>query len=278
MPSSVILASPHDSDRASIITVGSETSGNGAINLFKIQPSDVWRVLDLDNSYLILDRDLCNDGGPKLLWLGYHNGTSSGEIRIRAADDPDDLISSPSYDSTETPLWKDPNYATWDRIHTFVWLSDTQLDYRYWRIDISDSANPDGYFQAGRLYLCNPFQPTAGVRFNWALGIQDASSFDVTQSGATFPTERSIRRVFNVSMFASNSGGNDPEAEFYENIFLMNRYRGSHRDVLFILDKNNDARSMDWSIYGLMSNLSPVTNTTINFYEQPYIITEMEYP
>ena len=47
-----------------------------------------------------------------------------------------------------------------------VVLPTKQIQPLYWRVNIEDTSNPDGYVQFGRLFLAGEWQP----KFNAALG------------------------------------------------------------------------------------------------------------
>lgn len=268
----ILIASPADSDLATVTAV-SEAPTMPATNLFTRQPSDVWRATSLANAALTIDRTACADG-VRLLWLGYHNGTSAGTIRVRAAASPGDLLSAPDHDRTFN-LWPASDLAGWERMHTAVWLSDTALTYDHWRLDIADGSNPESHFQAGRALLCDPYQPTTNIQPGWGIGVVDPSPRSRSYGGQAYPNRRGRWRELRVTLQAL---GDDAEDELFENIFLLNRTRGSADEVLVIRNIADADRLMDQTVYGVMTELAPIVNRDFRLYEQQVVVEELELP
>ena len=75
-----------------------------------------------------------------------HNLTSNADIHLKArADTAWEISTSTSEPVDETITWADNKI-----LHYVVSSSNTK---RHWRIDITDTANPDGYIEIGNLYL-----------------------------------------------------------------------------------------------------------------------------
>ena len=75
-----------------------------------------------------------------------HNLTSNAEITLKARGDTSwHFTTSTSEPVDETITWADDKI-----LHYVVSSSNTQ---RYWRVDVSDTGNPDGYIEIGNLYL-----------------------------------------------------------------------------------------------------------------------------
>ncbi|KKK65636.1 hypothetical protein LCGC14_2972150, partial [marine sediment metagenome] len=75
-----------------------------------------------------------------------HNLTSNANIHLKArADTAWEISTSTSEPVDETITWADDKI-----LHYVVSSSNTQ---RHWRIDITDTANPNGYIEIGNLYL-----------------------------------------------------------------------------------------------------------------------------
>jgi len=154
-------------DDATFTDVGNELGTLPATNLQNYQPAKKTRTSDLSNVYYVIDRG--NFKTLNVVSMLYTNLSETGTWRVRADNNESNLTSSPSYDSgdlspftngedtwdTVDSNWE--NYdlsltpaelADWSFVHLIHWVGDTTFDYRYIRIDIDDSTNPDGYFEA----------------------------------------------------------------------------------------------------------------------------------
>lgn len=264
----LILAMPTISDPATMAAVGSEAAGMEAVNLFKKQPSDLWRATDLGNIWF--EVDLGSAQAIRLIALLFTNATSAATIRVRGATSQANLTAAPGYDSTAVSHWPTTGLDNWEKTHAILWLSSAQT-YQWWRIDVVDAANPDGYYQAGRLYLANPYQPSVNIQYGWGVGFIDGSPTSEATDGQLYIDERKKYRVLNFTLDFES------ESDMYgdNTAFDIDLRRGSSRDVLCIVDPEKTARLMDWSIYGRMQGLRPIVNNRFDLYMKPYTIREM---
>lgn len=264
----IILATPLISDLGEIVSVGSEVASMEAVNLLKIQPTDLWRASDLDNIWFEID--LGSAKAIRLVAMLFTNASSSATMRVRGATSQGNLVSSPGYDSTAVSHWPTSGLDNWDRTHGIDY-NDIANTFRWWRIDIADASNPDGFYEAGRCYLSTIFQPTLNINFNWDIGWKDSSAIQESAGQQSYPEIKNKLRELKFTLdFQSESqmfGSETP--------FETDRLRGSSKDILAIIDPDNADRIMDWTVYGLMKNLKPISNPNFQLYRKSFVITEM---
>lgn len=272
MANRIVIATPKLSD-AGTITAGSEAAAMPASNLLRQQPGDRWRAEDLSSAWLQLD--LGSATAINLIWLGYTNASSAATWRIRAASTEAGLTGgSPGYDSGALDHWPTTGLDDWlstypGFTHAYKWLGTSAQTFRYWRIDISDSANADGYYQAGRLYLANAWQPTRNIAYGWNVGWADPSDTVRAASGAGFSNRLRRYRELRFSLpFLS-------EDEMYSNAAAIDRLRGASGDMLVIPKPETPARFMDQAIYGLSRDLRPIVQARTSIFQKPYLIEEL---
>jgi len=156
------IANPEVSD-AAVITATTESGVFAAENLLDPQPYRVWRSSTVGTQYLILD--LGGSTRVRCIWLGYTNLTSDAFWSIRAADTEGALPSAP-FIRTYSSFWPDPSISGWSRIHGFHWIPDADtVEFRWWRIQLTDPTNPAGFLEAGRLYVSDGWRPSRGARY-----------------------------------------------------------------------------------------------------------------
>ena len=125
-------------------------SGASAVILSFQQPSTNRVAANIDNlSLKLLPGFVINLGFSRkvdAIIIQDHNLTSNANISLKARIDTAWEISTVTLEAVdETIAWAD------DKILHYVVSSSNQR--RYWRLDISDTGNPDGYIEIGNLYL-----------------------------------------------------------------------------------------------------------------------------
>ncbi|MBW2596805.1 MAG: hypothetical protein JRC93_12715, partial [Deltaproteobacteria bacterium] len=78
--------------------------------------------------------------------------------------------------------WDAPAYSQvipWNPLKIGYYLDQT---YRYWRVQVSDQSNTDGYIEIGELYLGPYLEPSKNYSYGWE---QSTNSFETVQKSNT---------------------------------------------------------------------------------------------
>lgn len=265
--SNILLCTPELFDSANtVLTVSSEHSNFRSSKLKNVQPTEIWRSANLSPVSLVMDFGTSIDFS--VVALMYTNLTSAATWRIRIADSEAALTTTPTHDSTVISFWPTANLTDWDRVSGYYVLPSA-LSGQWLRIDLVDGANLDGYMQAGRLYISKPWQPIVNIAYGWKLGYEDDSKHNLSKGGQTIITALGKRRVLEFTLDYQS------ESDMYDGAFSIERSRGMSKDILVIPDYSNTDRIHDWSVYGLMSNLSPIVNTRYGIFQKRYLVKEL---
>jgi len=144
--------------------------------------------------------------------------------------------------------------------------------YQYWRIDVTDLSNADGFYQAGRLYLASAFRPTHGPNYGWGIEVVDPSQRTYSEGSALYVKSRQKYRKLGFTLSGMT------EAEAYDNAFALSCVRGESTDILAIVDPANTSRIMDQTICGLLTSMPPIQQSNPGAYAQQFTVTELELP
>jgi hypothetical protein len=265
------LATPVLSDAATL-TADNETLP--VANLQTKQPTKVWRSNNLSVNVVA---DLGGDYSIDLFALMFSNATADATWRIRAAAEESELTADPAYDTGPMTFAAGINgqyliysqgapetYSRTSGYHTFL-----PKQFRWWRADIFDPDNADGYLDFGRLYIADSFTPQRTFSYGWTQQWMDGQVRDKSLGNQTYPQERNTyRRISGQFRWQS-------ESDMYGELYQLQRKRGSSKDVLLITDELKTDRLMDWSVYGLMTDIEPITGSTFRLYETTLTIEEM---
>ncbi len=251
----MLLGTPEISDAATI--TGSQSVGDMTIgNLQKRSLQRLYRTTDLTPQINI---DLQSAQNITFISLIAHNG--GGTVTVRAGNTAE--VSDYASDALNLITGADCGYDS------NLFLLGLDQTYRYWQLDIDDSANTEGYFQAGRLYMGQGFQPTINIDYGMADGFIDNTKVTRTRSGEPVPTRRAPIKVQEFKL------GFGSEDEMYGTLYDIDRLRGSAKDVLFVKDANATTHFQRQHIYGLMTELQPIIHRSYSIFEKSYRIEEI---
>lgn len=138
---------------------------------------------------------------------------------------------------------------------TLAWLttetSPSGLDWT--RLSVVDTANPDGYLQAGCLLAGEKLELGAvNFRYGWNYTLEDLSRVQVTPNGTVLADKRPKRRKLSISYSALT------EAEAYENVVhQLMRQKGRTDPFVLVLRPNTTEQWHNQTMYcRLASDLS----------------------
>jgi hypothetical protein len=217
------------------------------------------------------DADLASSTGVGLFGLVGHNLSAGASFRLRASDTAGDFTTSPLYDSGTVSVWGSAYLASdvpwesdgwWLGVITFTGLEaggtafihilPTETAARYWRLEIFDTANSDGYVEAGRLFAGQAWRPTVNFNFGAALGYIDDSVIETALAGSEYFDVRPVRRTAALRFEALT------DAEAWTQMLDMQRLRGITGEVLFLWDPDDPAYTLQRSFLGRQEQLNPI--------------------
>jgi hypothetical protein len=269
--SNCILSYP-DRTLTAIVSGGSWLTGD--LSLASLKDPDIKKVArstNLNTTSTTFQIDLGSVMDIRVVSLLGHNASKTAQVRIRAGAVSN--FSDNLYDQTKPFYftmypqgglpWGHPNF--WDGgtmpddlIKNFpkqliaVLTTDYSLQVRYLRFDISDTGNPDGYFELGRCFVAPAWQPSRNLLYGVTFGLETATTSVESRGGTEFFDVRAYRRVtqFTLSLNA---------AQGLAQVFEMQRRLGIH-DELFFLRDPDDATMVEQlrSFLCTMKELSPI--------------------
>lgn len=258
------IASPHWSDAATV-TTGNEIATMPAANLKDMQQSKKWRSSGLSN--LWAQFDLTAARAIQCIALGSHNGSASGTIRVRAKA-ASDVTVSPAYDSGSVNLFPGgvkPSDWLRTRYDWFLLPASAQT-YRYWRVDVTDGSNADGYFEAGRLM----FGPAYELRPEYGLskGFDAADQVEVTPFGGVLTEPRARPRTMQlVAQAVTQSAAED--------LHELDRIVGLAGDVFVSIDPDGTTFLHRDSMFATVRTITDVARPDFGIWNKRYELREV---
>lgn len=141
---------------------------------------------------------------------------------------------------------------------------------RYWRVQVYDTANPDGYIQIGRLFMARGWTPAINYVYGAGLGYEDITPVERSLSGAEY---FDIRPKFRVMRFTLDY---IEDTDAYSFALDLERVAGISGEVLIIPDGGEDpARQSLISYLGRLRTLSPIRHAKPTAYSVPFEVKEL---
>ena len=204
--------------------------------------------------------------------LVVHNFSVTAKVRIRADDAAD--FATPTYDSGWVDVWPSGmiplDLLNWEDDN--FWLGTISANsragyqspyihalsapqtYRYWRIEVDDTFNSDGYIQIGRLFMSQTWTPSINYALGAELGYKDTSPIETSLTGAEYFDTRTKAREFMVTLEGLT------ESEAYDVVLSLQRVSGISGEILQIPDIADAARIPARAYVGRLVEMSPIKN------------------
>ena len=139
---------------------------------------------------------------------------------------------------------------------------------RYWRVEIDDTTNADGYVQVGRVWIGGGLNPRYGASYGLQHGWEDLSQVDETISGALSSWIRRRRRT---ARFSLDFLPTQDSQLGYE----LTRRQGVAGEVLYLPDVSDWQECQRYGMLGRMRMLSPLEARFPQMYGMPFEIVEL---
>lgn len=219
--------------------------------------------------------------------LVVHNVSVIGKIRITGDDASD--FATPVYQSAwidawpagQIPQslleWEDDNFwlgtlSSNQRAgyqSPFIHVLPTQQILRYWRVEVDDTTNTDGYVQIGRLFMSAAWRPSVNYDMGAQLSYTDPTPVAASLSGAEYFDVRSKAREFTVRLSALT------ESEAYDYALQIQRLAGVSGEVLVVPDTADTTRIPIRAYLGRLTDLRPIAHAKNGIFETAITLREL---
>lgn len=251
---------------------GATLSSGSWTGLSNLNNSNYWEVARSANAgpdNTVIDIDIGSVKALRAIALAAHNLSASASWRIKLGttagasdiyDSGNQAVWAMAFD-TESFVWEDQfwweGYTAGDDYqgspHLACWPLPNWYSARYARIEISDSSNPAGFVQIGRLFIGGGFQPELGCGYGklserWL----DGSEVVASAAGDDLFVQRRRLREARFGLDHLTAG-----AEF-QAVFEMQRRQGISGEVLFLPEPDSVAECQRRGFIGRMTELSPI--------------------
>lgn len=181
-----------------------------------------------------------------------------------------------AYPATAT-LWGDDvggqaisaeQFAAGER-EDIIHLLDSDRVLRYASLEINDTANSDGYVEAGRLVVAPAYQTTVNMDAGATFGYETSSTREETDGGATFHNDRPRRRITNIAF-----DGTVDADEALVQMLEIDRRLGTAGQFLWVFDPSDTYHMHRRSYLATLKELSLLDMPYTAFNSKRYSIVE----
>ena len=248
----MLLCFPNLTDSA---TITSTTAWVSTLPLTNLQDRRLSKRARTDASTsAVLTLDL---GAAKSIWgvaLAGHNLSVTATIRVRGSTASS--FATTEYDSGIVTAW--PGITDHAEADGFVGFSPIMTgaelaNCRYWRIDVADVMNLDGFLEFGRVFIGAGWKPERPPSFGWSLSYEDATVIESSLGGVEYFDERPQVRVLTTGLDYLTP------AEFQGQAMAMLR-QGVAGELMMIFDETDISTHVRQSFIGRLRTLSPIEN------------------
>lgn len=280
-----MLGFPNRTD-AAMLSGGVWTGTLPLANLQSRVIGKVARTLNTALASTTFDIDLGAGKKVQVLCLRNHNLSLAATYRITAS--PLASFATLTYDSGWLDVW--PVVYPWG---TLEWEDDNwwtgkytieetqgytvELDHlmpamqvaRYWRVEISDTSNTDGYVEIGRLFIGPVWQPKINMSYGASVAWETKTGSGEAIGGSEYFQPRTPYRV---AKFALNWMDQD---EAFSQAFELQRRAGIDQEVLFIHDPDDTVHALRRRFLARLRTLSPIEYPHLNINSAAFEVKEL---
>lgn len=232
------------------------------------------------------DIDLGDTNVIRALALVNHNFSLVAKVRIMASDaanfstvihDTDWIEVWPVVYSPESLEWEDDNW--WEGTYKeneiegyswiFVSIMPGNIRARYWRIEIDDTANGDGFVQIGRVFIGSAWQPDVNLSFGHTMGWETSTDISEALNGTEYFNEKMPLRAVNFSLDWMD------EDQAVETVFEIQRRAGISKEVLYIYDPDDKRHAIRRQFLGRIRKLNQIENPNVAHWSASFEIKEI---
>ena len=243
------------------------------------------RSLNATNSSTIINIEFDKEQLIEVFSLNAHNISVDGWVRIFAGSS---LGATDLYDSGEIEVWPPlfstlslhwKDYHFWsgkideemrkEYQHNFIHILKDSVKTKYFRIEIFDKNNTDGYVEIGRIFAGRVFEPQFNVIYGAQLAWEDSSKIDQSLIGVEYASVTPMVRVANVNYDYSF------RREALEGLYEIQRQSGITQEVLFI-GNSDDLGQMDrLSFLGRFRRIEPIKWHFMDLHSTGFEVKEL---
>ncbi len=233
------------------------------------------------------DMDLGRARRIGMLALIGHNLTVLAKVRVRGDDASD--FATPLYDSGWVDVWPagmiPQELLEWEEDNFWLGTLSDQAragyqspfihrvaslpSLRYWRIEIDDTSNSDGYIHIGRAFLADVWRPTYGPTVGAALGMNDTTPVESSLGGSEYFDARAKPRVHRFDLRAMNK----PEA--YSRVLDLQNLLGISGEILIDPDYADSENKPRRAFVGRLLSLAPIVESSSGVFDCSFEIREV---
>lgn len=141
--------------------------------------------------------------------------------------------------------------------------------YRYWRIDLSDSTNADGYLEVGRAFAGTAWQPTYNAIYGSDIGYESRDQIAETDSGSEYVRARPGPRVARLQLQAMS------DSSAIGGLLQIIRRQGTSGELLFEWDADGGRYGPERTFLARMSSTARIACDYLDMHSTTAEVREL---
>ena len=228
-------------DSTTTLTASTSATNLPATNLKDNFVAQTWRATGCTDENVVIDFGSAKT--PTVVAALGHNFSSGATLTLQA--NATDSWGAPTYTQALTIV----SDSLSDVIPKICYFPTLGASFRYMRIRIQDSANPDTYVEMGRLWMSTYFQPTYNFDAGFTVDIIKPDQVERPVIGGPYG-----RRLpsYEVVRFGWSGSGNPLPTSDRQTLEAIYRNVGLALPILFVHDVSNNPTTS--CIYGFFEN------------------------
>lgn len=280
-----LIGYPNRADDATL----SGGSWEAALPIANVQDADlgiVARSTDATTASTRIDLDLTAAYPVRCIFVYLPNATLSATVRLYADDEA--TFTAPPYDPGAENVYPTSFFPAntefygedvsssamtqelWDEglRYPYIHIPATDQDYRYWRVDINDTTNSDGYVDVARVWIGTAYRPAVSWRQGGGYGYNSASASVRTQGGKKRSISLPKYRTAQLTLPSVTEDGGTIQC-----LDVMRRI-GTTEQFAFVFDETDSTHLQRRSYLATLGAVNQLTFPSTAWMDVPFLVEE----
>lgn len=150
----------------------------------------------------------------------------------------------------------------------YTYIPTDKVEARWWKVEVDDTTNADGYVQVGRLFIGHAWEPDFNFDFGQSIAWETDTAIQYSKGGTPYFDVKKPTRCAKFTL------SNLSQIEAMQTVFTIFGNHGIDKELFYIQDRDNIYDYQRSNFLGRLRQLSEIEHPTVSQYSSSFEIKE----